>query len=158
MDEPADLPALVPGLTAEELGATTRDLVAVTALVEEGGTLAATETDLETSWRWGLPAALFHFSLRDREFMAIEAVEELQMARIATAPQPQFHDRNHREAALPLPPATDGNELLALMAKRRTIREAAPSAIGLAALSDCSSPGWASSAKPATASARCPWR
>ena len=133
----ADLPALVPGLTLEELSATTSDLVDVTALVAEGSELAAVEQDHETSWRWGLPAALFHFSLRDREFMAIEEGEQLQMARIATVPQPGFYDRNDRSGALLLPSATDGNELIALMAKRRTVREVARPSITLAELSDC---------------------
>ena len=135
--DPGDLPALVPGLTSEELRSTTGDLVEVTALIEEDGALAAAEADLETDWRWGLPAALFHFSLRDRDFMAIEEVEQLQMARIASVPQPGFYDRNDRAGALPLPPASEGNELIALMAKRRTVREAMPTVIGLSALSDC---------------------
>jgi SagB-type dehydrogenase family enzyme len=135
--DPGDLPRLVPGLTPEELRSTTGDLVEVTALIEEGSALAVAEADLETDWRWGLPAALFHFSLRDRDFMAIEEVEQLQMARIASVPQPRFYDRNDRTGALPLPSATAGNELIALMAKRRTVREAMPAAISLSALSDC---------------------
>ncbi len=135
--DPAELPALAPGLTPEELRAATDDLVEVTALVVEGSALAAAEDDLETSWRWGLPAALFHFSLRDRAFMAIEEGEQLQMARIATVPQPGFYDRNDRNGAVPLPSAADDNELIALMAKRRTVRDVAHPSITLAALSDC---------------------
>jgi SagB-type dehydrogenase family enzyme len=135
--DPADLPALAPGLTPDELGSATSDLVGVTALVEEDSTLAVAEADLATSWRWGLPAALFHFSLCDRDFMAIEELEKVQMARIAAVPQPGFYDENDRSTALPLPSAMEDNELIALMAKRRTVREVARSSITLAALSDC---------------------
>lgn len=133
----ADLPALVPGLTEEEIRVAVSDLVAVTALIDEESELATAEADVETSWRWGLPAALFHFSLRDREFMAIEEVEQQQMARIAAVPQPGFYDENDRGRALRLPRAIEGNELISLMAKRRTIRAVARSSITLGSLSDC---------------------
>jgi SagB-type dehydrogenase family enzyme len=132
-----ELGDLAPGWTEEELRTTVSDLVGAAALVVEGGGLAAAEAEMEAEWRWGLPAALFHFSLRDRMFLTIADGEDRQRARIATVPQPGFFERNDRRGALALPSAREGNDLIALMAKRRTVREVARPSVSLAALSEC---------------------
>jgi SagB-type dehydrogenase family enzyme len=132
---PDELKTIVPGLTPD--ASTVTDLVNVTALIEEGSSLADAEEEFRSNWRWGLPAALLHFSLLDREVMTIEAGEDLQRARITEVGQPPFYLENAAERAISLPRSLECNSLLQLMARRRTVRTAEPAPIGLDALSDC---------------------
>jgi SagB-type dehydrogenase family enzyme len=135
--EREEISALAADAGDENRSSTIDDLTEATALVEEGSELASAEDELRSDWKWGLPAALFHFSLRDRCFMTIEEGEDLQRARITELPQPPLFLANESAAAVPLPQALEGNDLLSLMARRRTIRCAAPTPISLRALSDC---------------------
>jgi SagB-type dehydrogenase family enzyme len=136
LDEISDL---VPATPKEELPSTIRSLLEVNALTEESSALAEAEEEYRASWRWGVPAALFHFSVQDKEYMTLEQSEALQRVTLAEHPQPPLHLTNDWAAdrAVKLPPALDGNDLLQLMARRRTIRSAAPTGISVRQLSDC---------------------
>ncbi len=128
---------LVPGMSADELASTLNDLIAVDALTVEGSEGARAEDDLRTTWRWGMPAAMFHFSLRDRSYLSIEEGEKIQEARATDTPQPPLFLANPCADAIKLPPSLADNELLQLMARRRTVRAPAPRPVPLSALSDC---------------------
>lgn len=134
-----DLPPLFPGLASDELRANIDALIAVDALVQQGTTLADEEQAFAETWRWGMPAALFHFTVQDRSHMSLEEIEDLQRDRIAELPQPPLHLTNESFGGniVRLPSALHDNDLLTLMARRRTVRSATHAAVTLQQLSDC---------------------
>jgi len=71
--------------------------------------------------------------------MSRQEIEELQLTRLSRDASPQLYMTNDwaNGCTFKLPPALNNNDLLALMAKRRTVRSAARAAISLAQLSDC---------------------
>lgn len=114
-------------------------LIAVNALTTKGSDLAEAESTYQADWSWGIPSALFHFSVQDKEYMPLDRAEALQRAKLAQCEQPPLSLTNERlnGAVHTLPPALEDNRLLQLMAKRRTVRSAAPQPLRLKQLSDC---------------------
>lgn len=134
-----ELAGLMPAMSCEGLRSAVQGLLEFNALTQQGSALAESEDEFQASWKWGIPAALFHFSLRDRKCLSLEQTEVLQLAKLAECEQPPLYQTNDWAGAeaIQLPPALEQNELLRLMARRRTIRSAAASPVTLAQLSDC---------------------
>jgi SagB-type dehydrogenase family enzyme len=76
------------------------------------------------------------FQVQDKKYISAGEAEALQRAKLAECQQPKLYTRNDGEAVA-LPPALAENELLQLMARRRTVRSAAAEEITLKQLSDC---------------------
>lgn len=129
--------ALDPGGEAPA-GALINQLVACGVLLRQASPEARREATYEREWEWALPAALLHFSLQDNEPVPVEALEQIQIEKAKTVPQPELVRRHSGRAdAIALPPTIDNDGLLALMARRRTRREVLPQAISAGALADC---------------------
>ncbi|WP_244529522.1 SagB family peptide dehydrogenase [Mesorhizobium qingshengii] len=124
------------GWSKSELKAVVPRLLDFSALVTAGSPLAEQEAQFTGQWNWGIPTALMHFCVQDSEFMTIEQAEERQIERAVHTPQPDLLLRNS-PGAIRLPNALEDNELLALMARRRTNRTAATPTITSEQLSDC---------------------
>lgn len=127
------------GMTTDDARATIERLVEVCAIVEEGSVLAEAEEEFRSGWKWGLPAAMMHFCVQNPDHMGLEESQALQRQKAATGQHPVLHTRNgggHR-IVKPLPGARNGNELIELMARRRTVRSAGRPMITLKQLSDC---------------------
>lgn len=134
----SELERRMPQLAATELRETVDQLIEVGALVTAGSGKAAAEEYFEARWKWGLPAAAFHFSLRDRPCMPIEEAEALQVEKAAASDQPPLYlGQASALSVVTLPSPFEGNELLQLMARRRTVREAALKPVTIQQLSDC---------------------
>jgi SagB-type dehydrogenase family enzyme len=126
------------GMTAEDARATIDRLVEVSAIIEQGSTLAEAEEDFRLGWKWGLPAAMMHFCVQNPDYMSLEESQALQRQKAATGRHPVLHIRNDGDRVVkPLPATRDGNELIELMARRRTVRSAGRPTITLKQLSDC---------------------
>lgn len=134
-----ELPELVPTIPQKELRPIIHDLVEVGAITEKGSPIAEAEDEFSQSWKWGIPAALFHFSVLDKEYLSPDEIENLQVAKLAQDRPPPLFLRNDGLGmpAVELPEPLEGNDLLELMARRRTVRSAKPEPITLAQLSDC---------------------
>jgi SagB-type dehydrogenase family enzyme len=130
-----DVTRLLPLTSRDELESTIGGLLNVKAITEEGSDLANAEEEFRAGWKWGVPAALFHLSVQDKTYMSLEQSEEQQEAKLDECPPPPLYLRN--ENAIELPPALNGNDLLQLMARRRTVRQANRGSISLSQLSDC---------------------
>jgi SagB-type dehydrogenase family enzyme len=128
----------LPATPRDELRSNIDSLVAVAALTAEGSPLAEAEDEFQSSWSWGLPAALFHFSVQDKEYISLEKAEALQRAKLEECGQPPLYLKNDRqpERVRELPPAIGENDLLRLMARRRTTRTATGQPISQRQLSD----------------------
>jgi SagB-type dehydrogenase family enzyme len=131
-----EVASFVPTIPEEELKATVQSLIDVNAVTGDGSALAVAEEEFRTGWNWGIPAALFHFSVQDKKYLTIDQAEALQRAKLEECRQPELYMRNGGDA-VDLPPALADNELLQLMARRRTVRSAAAEEITLKQLSDC---------------------
>ena len=128
---------LLPLTPRDELQATVESLVEVGALVEEGSSSVGAELTFLSDWRWGVPTALFHLSVQDREYLTLEQSESLQRAHLVETPQPPLDRTNQGGKAIALPDALTGNDLLQLMARRRTVRAAARTPLTVSQISDC---------------------
>lgn len=115
---------------------TIQELLKHDVLVAENSDLAKREAEFKGAWRWGLPTALMHFCVQDADYVTIEESERQQVERASAVPQPELFMRNC-PGAIRLPDAMGNNDLLQLMARRRTNRTAAAPTITLNQLSDC---------------------
>jgi SagB-type dehydrogenase family enzyme len=136
LEEVADL---VPSIPSDELKSTVDALIGVHALTEENSPIAEAENEFRQTWKWGIPAALFHFSVQDKQYISLNDMETMQRVKLAEGAAPQLFEKNDwaNGKAVKLPAALNGNDLLRLMAKRRTVRSAEATAITLSQLSDC---------------------
>jgi SagB-type dehydrogenase family enzyme len=134
-----DIARLVPSIPEDELKSLVDALISVNALTEEDSPIAEAEIEFRQSWKWGIPAALFHFSVQDKQYVSLGEMETMQRAKLAEGRPPELYERNDwaNGTAVKLPCALNGNDLLRLMAKRRTVRAAEAAAITLGQLSDC---------------------
>ena len=134
-----EVAGFVSTMAPDDLAKAVKDLIRVGAVTEEGSAQAQAEEAFVKSWKWGVPAALFHFSVQDRTYMSLQEMEDMQRAKLAEDPQPRLYFTNDdiADRSLNLPSGIHSNELLQLMARRRTIRSPAPVSISLEELSDC---------------------
>jgi SagB-type dehydrogenase family enzyme len=124
-------------MSAFEVRETIDQLVAASAIVEQGSKLAQAEQEFQSTWTWGVPTALMHFCLQDPDHMTLAESEALQRRNAADRRHPALYRRNDGMAVQALPDAREGNELMQLMARRRTVRSAGKPGITLQQLSDC---------------------
>jgi SagB-type dehydrogenase family enzyme len=128
----------MPDMTPEEIRTVIDHLVAASAIVEQGSALAHTEQEYQSGWRWGVPAAMMHFCLQDPDHMTLAESEALQRRKVVDRRHPALYRRNDGMGVVQaLPDAREGNELIQLMARRRTVRSAGKPTITLRQLSDC---------------------
>lgn len=134
----ADLAAALPGLRPQSVRCELGKLIDLHAVVAKGDAYAAIEDLYLRSWEWGIPAALLHFSLRDNPCISGEVAVQRQLSRAGHDPSPPLcltHVTGGQSVALPEDPAI--RDVLSLMARRRTNRTSAGTAIGAAQLAAC---------------------
>ncbi len=134
-----EMERLLPLTPKDEVEATVRSLIEVGALVEKDLPSLDAESAFLADWRWGVPTALFHLSVQDREYMTLEQSEALQRAHLTEAAPPPLYQTNGwaNGSAIRLPDALAGSDLLQLMARRRTVRAAAKTSPSLSQISEC---------------------
>jgi SagB-type dehydrogenase family enzyme len=77
-----------------------------------------------SDWQWGIPAALFHFSLHGRRYLTSEESTQKQLGKAAEVPSPPLFLRNqHCREEIELRPSANSSALLRTIASRRTRRE-----------------------------------
>jgi SagB-type dehydrogenase family enzyme len=131
-----DLQRDLSDFSPEEVDSILQGLVSVGALIQEGSSDAEKEREYSSTWTWGLPAALMHFSVQDNPYITVPEAEDLQREKVRTVGLVELH-RANGEAALRLPDPIKGKDLIGLMARRRTIRQALPLPVKLEQVSDC---------------------
>lgn len=127
----------MPDMSADDVRDTIDQLVVASAIVAQGSDLARTEQEFQSTWTWGVPTALMHFCLLDPDHMTLAESEALQRRNAADRRHPELYRRNGGMAVQALPEAREGNDLMQLMARRRTVRSAGKPGITLQQLSDC---------------------
>jgi SagB-type dehydrogenase family enzyme len=134
--EVEDLQRDLPDFSRDEIEGILGCLLSVHAVVQEGSPDAAKEQEYTSSWSWGLPTALMHFSVQDNPFMSVAEAEDLQREKAQSVGLIALH-RPNSETAMKLPDPIQGKALIGLMAKRRTVRRALSTPIKLEQVSDC---------------------
>lgn len=132
-----EIGTVMPDMDTEELSAVIDQLVQTSAVVAEGSALAQMESEFQSGWKWGLPAAMMHFCVQDPDHMSLDESEALQRRKAAGGSQPPLFSRNGDRGTVKRLPEARGSELIDLMARRRTVRNAAQPSITLKQLSDC---------------------
>ncbi|MBX9455159.1 MAG: SagB/ThcOx family dehydrogenase [Rhizobium sp.] len=130
-----DLRNELPDFEPDEIDAILQGLLSVGALVREDTPDADKEREYRENWSWGLPTALMHFSVQDNPFITVSQAEDIQREKVRSVGLMDLH-RANSDKALKLPDPMR-NDLIQLMAKRRTIRRALPVPVKLDQVSDC---------------------
>jgi SagB-type dehydrogenase family enzyme len=112
-------------------------LVDLGILVDKHSDCARMDRKYAEKWKWGLPAALFHFSVQGNECLDSEATEAKQIAAAETSPSPPLFTMNQEYAQqTDLPKVNFDSGLLSLMARRRTVRSFTERAVSLSEISE----------------------
>ncbi len=102
------------------------------AVVAEATEQDQLEQEYIEKWAWGLPAALFHFSVQGNVFESPEQSEEKQRASAEKIGFPDLHMSNDGfETVVELDAVSERSAQMRLMARRRSVREAAGSSVSL---------------------------
>lgn len=131
-----DLRRDLPDFSPEEVDGVLEGLLSVGAVIQEGSPDASKEHEYASAWSWGLPTALMHFSVQDNPFISVAQAEDLQREKAKSVGLIELHRANGANA-LKLPDPMRGKALIALMARRRTVRRALSVPIKLEQVSDC---------------------
>lgn len=95
------------------------------------------DEDYASRWKWGLPAALFHFSVQGNSFASSVETEEKQIVATAISPSPPLFDTNDcYPQQFSLPKVNLHSGPLDLMARRRTVRQYTGRVLAIEELSD----------------------
>jgi SagB-type dehydrogenase family enzyme len=114
-----------------------RAFVELGAMVAAGSAQDAAEREFEEKWAWGLPAALFHFSVQGNSYLSLEQGEAKQLANAERIGLPPLHlDNSEFGSAVLLEKPAQSSALIRLMARRRSERETSNAAIPLQTVSD----------------------
>ena len=129
---------MLPGRNVASKKHQIEQLIGATALITEHSSQASQEQEFLDNWGWGVPAALMHYSLKDCEFLSQDEIEGMQVQKSARTPSPALYCRNEAyPATRALPNSLRDNELLQLMARRRTVRESTAAPLTVDMLADC---------------------
>jgi SagB-type dehydrogenase family enzyme len=112
-------------------------------VVVEGSPAAELDQRYRDEWKWGAAAGLYHFGIKDPNYLQPTVVFQLLTEHAATVPQPPLFTENGGLPTTQLE-TPDPIGLVGLMARRRSTRAFDPSrALPLAALADCLYSGFA---------------
>lgn len=113
-------------------------LVEQGALIQKDTAYALEEEEKLGQWDWGLPSSLFHFSGQDDEFLTQQETEALQLRTLENIAQPPLFELNEfTNNVQVLNKPSEENELISLMARRRSVRDGDNRTIDVDTLSDC---------------------
>jgi SagB-type dehydrogenase family enzyme len=133
----ADLGERFPDYDVVELEEALAALEELGAVVALGSAQHEADRTLNARWLFGAPALGLHLMTRDMEFASAAESEDGQKARMAEEPPPRARlGLKDRAVIIDLPDPMADNELIALMAKRRTNRLPQATPIALEALAD----------------------
>jgi SagB-type dehydrogenase family enzyme len=136
-EEPAELAAALPSYDADSLAAALDLLADLGALIPVGSPADVADMALGQRWHWGAPALGLHLATRDMEFASLEESAASQGARMLVEPSPPLRQGLRQDSAIiELPDAIEGNDLVSLMARRRTIRQAIDVPLNLQVVAD----------------------
>lgn len=128
---------LLPDVDRASIAEQVPELVGAGVLIVSGTPQAARDEHYRREWLWGESAGLFHFSIRDTQFVTGERARKFMRERTAWRRSPKLMQSNVGMARIPLPVTDLQQEPFALMRRRRSRREFAKTPISLNMLADC---------------------
>src|SRR5579859_27084 len=137
--QPAEkLFAYFPGADRADLADQIAELAAAKALVVKGTPQAKQDEKYRREWQWGEVAGFFHFSIRETPFISGKPARALMRKRKAWRRSPALVQSNRAASTLiRLPPTDLTQQPLALMSRRRSVRQFSSTPISLRVLADC---------------------
>lgn len=122
--------------TADEV-TLTENCIELGAIVSENSEQAEIEDEFSDKWAWGLPAALFHFSVQGNTSLTLEEGERRQVAMAESSGLPElFLKHDGKTASVGLHNSSNSSALMTSMARRRSNREAVDQSIPLQSIAD----------------------
>lgn len=105
-------------------------------LLEDNSKLGLLEKEFEEQWNIGLPAAVFHFSLIDRNYETLEYNKKFQQEKAVTTPSPSLYKKNNKFKSTIKLKKPNQDALCKIMQSRRSKREVCNGHTSLRTLSD----------------------
>jgi SagB-type dehydrogenase family enzyme len=113
-------------------------LLLASVLVERGTPDGKRDENFESQFLWGSPAAYYHFSIRNTEYMSpVEFSGWMNQYAATTPPVPLYSDHKHSIKRISLPAAENELDIMTVMRRRRSYRGFSDEPIALAELGDC---------------------
>ena len=119
-------------LAAEIVG-----LIDLGFIVVEGSPVADLDERYRRDWKWGASAGLYHFGIKDPEYVGPAQAYEILTQRAATHPSPPLYATNDGLPRTPLAPPDPSGFVAHLAGRRSTRAFDATRQLPLAALRDC---------------------
>lgn len=120
-----ELAPALPGVDAHFASGWIQYLLQYGALVTQGTPAAAIDAEYESFWNWGETAGFYHFALKDPPYMtAPQAAQWMKSIGVSQSPVPLYTTNAGFAVTEKLPaPNLQANDLLATMARRRSVRK-----------------------------------
>lgn len=128
---------LLPGVDRVSIANQIPKLVSAGVLIVYGTPEAEQDERYRHEWLWGESAGLFHFSIRDTQFVTGKRARRFLRVRTAWRRSPKLIQSNTGRTGIRLPATDLQREPFALMRRRRSRRGFSKAAVPLSALADC---------------------
>jgi SagB-type dehydrogenase family enzyme len=107
------------------------------ALIDEGSAEQRIEEEFLSQWKWGVPAAMLHFSVQGNDYLSSAQIEEKQIETASHTKSPPLFMTNDGLETVELQADFEGrNDVLGLMSRRRSVREVTGKPVSLPDLGD----------------------
>jgi len=128
----------VEGADRRELASEASGLVEGGFLVVEDSELAGFEARYEALWEWDVRAGLYHFSIKDADWMSdADRIADLAVRVEQRQPAPFWTTNEAYETVIPLERPSDDEGAFSILSRRRTIRLFTGKAVPRDAVRDC---------------------
>jgi SagB-type dehydrogenase family enzyme len=112
-------------------------MVEVGALISGDAPESSAEDEFLSQWKWGIPAAMLHHSVQGNDYLTSAEIEEKQIETASHTKSPPLYLTNDGLKSISLDrPLPCRNDVLSLMAQRRSVREVTDRAVALSDLGD----------------------
>jgi SagB-type dehydrogenase family enzyme len=113
------------------------DIREVGALIGDDAPEWFAEEEFLSQWKWGVPAAMLHFSVQGNDYLSSAQIEEKQIETASHTKSPPLFMTNDGLETVELQADFEGrNDVLGLMSRRRSVREVTGKPVSLPDLGD----------------------
>jgi SagB-type dehydrogenase family enzyme len=112
-------------------------MIEVGALIGDDAPERLAEEEFHSQWKWGVPAAMLHFSVQGNDYLTSDQIEEKQIETASHTKSPPLFMTNEGLETVELQAGFEGrNDVLGLMSRRRSVREVTGKPVSLPDLGD----------------------
>jgi SagB-type dehydrogenase family enzyme len=109
-----------------------QDILEAGALIADNAPERQAEEEFLSHWKWGIPAAIMHYSVQGNDYLTSAQIEEKQIETASHTKSPSLFMTNEGLESIELHTVLESrNDVLGLMSKRRSVREVTGKSVDL---------------------------